>query len=136
MALNYNSNCSTLSVGCYLYNGPNLTNPVSDGYYSDGTDCYTVTGGSGYISSISSCTVSYDYYLADVYDCSGCTLSQVNYPVAFAAGSSVITNRFYIANGGPDGFVYQITGNASQQVSYILTTSFGSFTSCGIACSA
>ena len=56
MAIFYNSNCSTLSVGCFLYNGPGLTNPVSNGYYSDGVNCYTVTGGNGYISSISVCS--------------------------------------------------------------------------------
>jgi len=61
MAQWYNSNCSTLSAGCYLYGGPGLTNPVADGYYSDGTTCYTVTGGSGYISSVSNC--AYNVYI-------------------------------------------------------------------------
>lgn len=56
MAIYYNSNCSSLSVGCYLYNGPGLTNPVANGYYSDGTNCYTVTGGNGYISNIEACS--------------------------------------------------------------------------------
>lgn len=56
MAIFYNSNCSTLSTGCFLYNGPGLTNPVADGYYSDGSNCYTVTGGNGYISNASICS--------------------------------------------------------------------------------
>jgi hypothetical protein len=64
MSANYNSNCSTLSVGCYLYSGPGLTNPVSNGYYSDGSNCYTVTGGSGYISSVDVCTA---YVIIDTY---------------------------------------------------------------------
>jgi len=57
----YNSNCTTLSAGCYLYNGPGLTNPVSNGYYSDGTNCFTVTGGAGYISSMDSCSATAVY---------------------------------------------------------------------------
>lgn len=64
MATWHTSNCSTLgagAVGCYLYYGPGLTNPVSDGYYSDGNYCYTVTGGSGYISSAAAC--SYTVYI-------------------------------------------------------------------------
>lgn len=54
MANFYNSNCSTLSAGCYLYNGPGLTNPVASGYYSDGVNCITV-GFNGYIDSVVAC---------------------------------------------------------------------------------
>lgn len=49
------SNCSTLAVGCFLYTNSSLTNPVPDGYHSDSNVCYTVSGGNGYISSISIC---------------------------------------------------------------------------------
>jgi hypothetical protein len=38
------SNCASLIVGCNLYTNSTLTTPVSNGYYSDGTNCYTVSG--------------------------------------------------------------------------------------------
>lgn len=47
------SNCSTLAVGCYLYNEPALLTPVTDGYYSDGASQMNVV--SGQITSISEC---------------------------------------------------------------------------------
>jgi hypothetical protein len=56
MAVNVYSNCSTLVANtCYLYNNSNLTSPVSNGKYSDGIDCYTVTGGAGQITSVEEC---------------------------------------------------------------------------------
>lgn len=58
MASYYYSNCSSLSAGCYLYTNQALTSPVSDGYYSDGTNCFTVTGGSGYVSNVETCATS------------------------------------------------------------------------------
>jgi hypothetical protein len=54
MAVNLYSNCSTITTGCFFYNDSNLTSPVSNGKYSDGTDCYTVSGG-GEITSITTC---------------------------------------------------------------------------------
>lgn len=88
MAQWYNSDCSTISVGCYLYNGPGLTNPVSNGYYSDGTDCYTVTGGSGYVSSVDVCStfVTIDYYVPYYAGCYN------NYTFAATSTTSVNTN--------------------------------------------
>lgn len=65
MAQFYNSNCSVLNVGCYLYEGPGLTNPAPNGFYSDGTNCYTVTGG-GIIYLMEPCPSTYvtiDYYI-------------------------------------------------------------------------
>lgn len=66
MAIYYNSNCSTLSVGCYLYDGPGLTNPVASGYYSDGVNCITV-GAGGYITSIAACGPSCPPYGTFLY---------------------------------------------------------------------
>lgn len=90
MAQYFLSNCSTLNVGCYLYNGPGLTNPVSDGYYSNGTDCYTVTGGSGYISSISACGgsnfITISPYVPGIMTCFQ------NYTFAALASAVVDTN--------------------------------------------
>jgi len=55
MAQNLYSNCGTLTTGCFLYTNQALTTPVSNGKYSDGTNCYDVTGGSGEITSFASC---------------------------------------------------------------------------------
>jgi hypothetical protein len=49
----YFSICTTLITGCTLYTTSGATTVVSNGYYSDGTSCFTVT--SGIITSISSC---------------------------------------------------------------------------------
>ena len=48
------SNCSTITAGCYLYNDIYKTSPVTSGYYSDETYCYTVTSG-GYVASVAAC---------------------------------------------------------------------------------
>lgn len=71
MAGTFYSNCSSLSIGCYLYTNYARTNPVIDGYFSDGTTCYTVTGGSGYISNISTCStfVTIDTYTPATMNC-------------------------------------------------------------------
>lgn len=50
------SNCSTITTGCFLYNNSNLTSPVSNGKYSDGNTCYTVSGGNGEITAAGSCS--------------------------------------------------------------------------------
>lgn len=64
------SNCSPIIAGCYLYNDIYKTSPVTSGYYSDETNCYTVTSG-GYVSSVATCcrlylTISATY--ANVYE--------------------------------------------------------------------
>lgn len=73
MAVNVYSNCSTLvATTCYLYNNSNLTSPVSNGEYSDGTNCYTVTGGAGQITLVSACPVT---YTVDLYSKHGASNS-------------------------------------------------------------
>jgi hypothetical protein len=70
-----------------------------------------------------------------VFPCNDCGASIDTIVVAFDAGSTVVTNRFYIANGGPDGNSYRIAapyGGAGPGL--LLTTSFGSFTTCALAC--
>lgn len=56
------STCTSLSVGCYVYDDPALTISAASGYYSNGTTCYTVSGGQ--ITAIGACTtnVSIDIY--------------------------------------------------------------------------
>jgi hypothetical protein len=70
MAVNVYSNCSTLvATTCYLYNNSNLTSPVSNGEYSDGTNCYTVTGGAGQITLVGACPP--DTYTVSLYAAHG-----------------------------------------------------------------
>lgn len=129
MAIFYNSNCSTLGIGCYLYNGPGLTNPVSDGYYSDGSNCYTVTGGNGYISDTSVCQVYYYYFVTQYLDClqnSG-------------VGQYCVRTTFLMNNWlcGTDTYVYEFASNATQNDwnnSSFQIESTTSLTSCLEAC--
>jgi len=51
------TDCFTLAVGCILYTSNSGTTPVAAGYYSNGTDCYTVNS-SGVITSIGVCPTS------------------------------------------------------------------------------
>lgn len=70
MAANYYSNCSTITTGCYLYNNTCLTSPASSGFYSDGSNCFTISSG-GYISSVTACPTGVYYVYADKYQCPG-----------------------------------------------------------------
>ena len=79
--------------------------------------------------------VTYDYYTADVFDCDDCSVSIDTILVSFVSGSSVTLNRFYIPIGGPDGNSYRVVASASPGVAYVLTNSYGSFTTCATACS-
>jgi hypothetical protein len=49
----YYSSCSTLIVGCFLYTDSTALTLVADGFYSNGTNCYTVVNGQ--ITAISAC---------------------------------------------------------------------------------
>lgn len=53
--ITYYPDCSVVIVGCKLYTNSIRTIPVSNGFYSDGTTCYTVTGGLGQVTLISQC---------------------------------------------------------------------------------
>lgn len=55
MASYYYSNCSTITSGCYIYYDIYKSSPTANGYYSDGTNCYFVNYGNGYVVSVSSC---------------------------------------------------------------------------------
>jgi len=54
MSLQIYTNCSTLTVGCNLYTNSAKTIEAANGFYSDGTFCYTVLNGA--ITNIASCT--------------------------------------------------------------------------------
>jgi hypothetical protein len=57
------SNCSTITTGCYIYTDIYKTSPASNGYWSDGTNCYTVEYGNGYVYSVDTCFYSGDVYI-------------------------------------------------------------------------
>jgi hypothetical protein len=57
MSNTYYSNCgATVGLGCYLYNDPPKTDPVSAGYYSDGVYTFHVTGTTGKVISKINCS--------------------------------------------------------------------------------
>ena len=53
MSLQIYTNCSTLTIGCNLYTNSAKTIQAANGFYSDGTFCYTVVNGA--ITTIESC---------------------------------------------------------------------------------
>ena len=58
MGLNVYTNCSVLGATCFLYEDIALITPVANGKYSDGAYVFDVTGGTGAITSVSSCSPS------------------------------------------------------------------------------
>lgn len=99
MSATYYSNCSSLTTGCYLYTNTCLTSPVSNGYYSDGSSCYTISGG-GYISSVSSCSVTY-YTYADKYTCVGTSCTWTGITEIIAAASAFSFGSWYYQSATP-----------------------------------
>lgn len=62
MDSSFYTSCSILVLGCHLYQDNLGTTPVINGYYSDYTGCFAVSG--GVITSVNSCTsgvTSYQY---------------------------------------------------------------------------
>ena len=129
------------SIGSELFLNSCLTEPAPDGKYSNGSDCYTVSGGAGVISAIAPCgggtttttTLQYDYYYASKYDCTNsCSLEATNVLVAFPTGSGVSIGSFYIALN-PDIYSYQITASGAPSGGLIMYQS--TFATCQLACS-
>ena len=106
---------------------PTVTPTSSSVLAATPTPTPTVTPTSG--------TTTYDYYLADQYECltpSGCSFSTSNVPVAFPSGYSYIGTHYYQPIA-PNGYVYKITSSSTYAVSIILDTSLHS-SNCSIAC--
>lgn len=90
MGTYYYSNCSTITVGCFLYYDAAKTSPVINGYYSDGNNCYfTALSNNGYVSSITTCG-----FPVTVYARAGDTLSADEYTVEWSQDG---TNFTYLA---------------------------------------
>lgn len=47
--------CNPIIVGCKLYQDNLATIPVIDGYYSNGMNCFQVSGGTGTVTAITGC---------------------------------------------------------------------------------
>ncbi len=75
MAVYVYSNCISLGVGCILYSGATY---AVDGKYSDGVNCYTVSGGNGVITSSELCGVYFEIHVPYLMD-------ENNNPYTFAA---------------------------------------------------
>lgn len=151
MALTVYSNCSVITTGCFLYTDTGLTTPASNGKYSDGANCFTVSGGAGEITASEACpattttttavptttttttaepttttttteepttttttTEGLIYYLADKYECTGCTLDTASVLVTLPSSFSLVTGRYYVPVGFPTGFVYLISSGTTQ----------------------
>lgn len=79
-------------------------------------------------------TDAYDYYVADEYDCNGCTISTYGVLVGFPVGTSVTVGKFY-RRFDDQPFVYEIlegTGPGSPAV--LLKTP--QYNTCTLACAA
>jgi len=96
------------------------------------TNTLTPTNTSTPTPTPTNAVVDYDIYLADQYECTGCTVSSSNVLVAFPQGQSVTIGNWY-----PDvtdtAHTYKIL-STSTGAGYILTNIYGSFTSCAGAC--
>lgn len=78
---------------------------------------------------------TYQYWTADVYVCGACGDGSIDtILVAFPDTQTVIPNRWYIPQDGPDGYAYRIASEASSGVAYLLTTAYGTFNTCNLAC--
>lgn len=91
MATYVYSNCATLSIGCFLYEDSGLTTAVSDGRYSDGTNCYRVTGGSGEIVGSTSCSSPCECHEGTISNAAAYSYYDCNCNAVFGADEQGIT---------------------------------------------
>jgi hypothetical protein len=114
-----------ISGGSCIFNGDCAPTPPTTTTSTTSTSTTTSTTTQG----------GFDLYTADVFPCNDCGGSTDTIVVAFDAGSSVINNRWYVPQSGPDGNAYRIAGPyGGAGPGLLLTTAFGSFTTCQMAC--
>ena len=125
--------------GTLIFPGTGMSYPTLCGVTCvyDGVDCSTCGVGPTTTSTTTTAApVGYQYWFAEVYDCNDCGAGySETIVVAFDSNQTVIPNRFYIPQGGPDGYSYKVTTETDEGIAYILTTIYGSFTTCTLACS-
>jgi len=78
-------------------------------------------------------TSTVNYYVADKYQCSTCTVVVSGMQVKFPSNENVVLNNFY-PDGNDVNHVYKIIGVGGSEPAYELTNTFGSFSTCSLAC--
>ena len=123
MAVNLYTNCLTVTTGCYFYNNSNLTSPVSNGKYSDGTNCYTVSGGNGEVTTVETCLSppSYNYYTFT--PCGGG--SGTDYRSILSLQINDVYTFLPYGPGEPDRACYEITSITASSNTNDLPTIYG-----------
>ena len=86
-------------------------------------------------TTTSTTTVNYDYYIADKYECTTCTLVTSGLTVSFPTGQTVVNGKFY-PDAADLNHVYLIVNPTGTGPGYILDTSSGNYTTCADACAA
>jgi hypothetical protein len=100
--------------------------------------CVKVTDANGCITTSSqvvlNACVTYQYRVVDVYECNTCTYQETTV-ARFPADGTIVDGQFYVSVNGPDGYAYQVV-NTTESTAYVydLTTIYGGFNSCGLAC--
>jgi hypothetical protein len=95
------------------------------------------------IDSVSGCTPpsttttttaappTYDFYLATVYECTGCTPVSTNVPVCLISGTTPNFSEYYITGLDPT-HSYKLTATSTTAISTVLFTT--SYATCPAAC--
>ena len=102
----YFSNCdtpATVGIGCVIFLDSGIPTYAADGYYSDGLNVYTISGGFGSITAIGACYTTTTTTTAP----STTTTTTTAYP----PGTLVIQNNYSSTVGGisASGWLYFIT---------------------------
>jgi hypothetical protein len=115
---------------------------VAESYNCVEGTCVDPGDGTGTYSTLVACEIAcsgttYAYYIAEVRDCADCDTVIDTIVVSFDDSLPLpIIGRYYINNEGPDGFAYKVISTTSSSLAgVILTTTFGSFTTCALSCS-
>lgn len=120
-----------------VQNGSAYGQAYTNGACCDPTTTTTTTTTAAPTTTTTTAAISYTLYDAEYYDCLDCGAGPVGtIVVAFDSSQTQPTlNRFYQPIGGPDGLAYKVLDlSTSGGPGYILTTAFGSATTCGFAC--
>lgn len=86
----YSSSCLPVVAGCVLTYKNSGGIPVGDGYYSDGSNSYYVTGGAGVVQSVTPCPNTCDLGIDSVAG---------TYPSNPATANGVVTIQFHTTHG-------------------------------------
>jgi hypothetical protein len=106
--------------------------PLADGFYyasgsiAGGADWFEVEN--GVVVAVAICG-DFDFYIADEYNCSGCTLSLTNQVVALPSGTVPVYGNYYAPTGVFAGYYYKLLFPTTPSPALILDTP--NSTSCG-----